>query len=127
LAQFTGVAVREGARGGTAFPGANHIREETMRSRNSRWALALLLCLGLVWTPAALLAQTGKAQTSEKVNLNTATTEQLQTLPGVGPAMAKSILEYRTKVGKFSKIEELMNVKGIGEKRFQQMKERLTL
>jgi competence protein ComEA len=90
-------------------------------------ALALLLCLGLAWTPAALLAQTGKAQTIEKVNLNSATAEQLQTLPGVGPAMAKSILEYRTKVGKFAKIEELMNVKGIGEKRFQQMKERLTL
>jgi competence protein ComEA len=98
-----------------------------MRSRKSKLAWAMLLCLCLAWTPAAMLAQTGKVQSSEKVNLNSATAEQLQTLPGVGPAMAKSILEYRTKVGKFSKIEELMNVKGIGEKRFQQMKERLTL
>ncbi len=55
------------------------------------------------------------------------TLEQLQTLPGVGPAIAKSIVEYRTKVGKFSKIEDILNVKGIGEKKFQRMKDRLTI
>jgi competence protein ComEA len=86
-----------------------------------------MVCLGLVLTPATALAQKEKAPSTEKVNLNTATAEQLQTLPGVGPAMAKNILEYRAKVGKFTKVEELINVKGIGEKRFQRMKDRLTL
>jgi competence protein ComEA len=78
-------------------------------------------------TPVAVLAQKGKAASTEKVNLNTATLEQLQTLPGIGPAMAKRVIEYRSKVGKFNKIEEIINVKGIGEKKFQKIKERLVV
>ena len=96
-----------------------------MRPKRMIAAWAVVLCLGLVLTPVAALAQKGKAVSSEKVNLNTATAEQLQTLPGIGPAMAKRVIEYRTKVGKFNKIEELINVKGIGEKTFQKIKDRL--
>lgn len=92
-----------------------------------RPALAIVLCAGLIFAPITLLAQAGSAPSGEKVNLNTATLEQLQTLPGVGPAIAKSIVEYRNKVGKFTKIEDILNVKGIGEKKFQRMKERLTV
>jgi competence protein ComEA len=92
---------------------------------NAAWAL--ILCLGLILTPVTALAQKGKAASTEKVNLNTATIEQLQTLPGIGPAMAKRVIEYRTKVGKFSKIEEIINVKGIGEKKFQKIKDRLLI
>lgn len=88
---------------------------------------ALILCLGLILTPVTALAQKGKAASTEKVNLNTATIEQLQTLPGIGPAMAKRVIEYRTKVGKFNKIEEIINVKGIGEKKFQKIKDRLLI
>ena len=98
-----------------------------MRSRRMHMAWALILCLGLVLAPTAVLAQKNKAASTEKVNLNTATAEQLQTLPGVGPALAKVIIEYRTKTGKFNKIEELLNVKGVGEKKFQQMKDRLVV
>jgi competence protein ComEA len=61
------------------------------------------------------------------VNINTATSAQLQTLPGVGEKTAERILEYRQKNGSFKKIEELMNVKGIGEKSFLKMKDRLTV
>jgi competence protein ComEA len=98
-----------------------------MISTRMNIAWALILCLGLMLTPVAALAQKGKAASTEKVNLNTATLEQLQTLPGIGPAMAKRVIEYRTKVGKFNKIEEIINVKGIGEKRFQRIKERLAV
>jgi competence protein ComEA len=49
----------------------------------------------------------------------------LETLPGIGPATAKKVLEYRAKIGKFTKIEELINVKGIGEKKFLKIKDRL--
>jgi len=56
------------------------------------------------------------------VNLNTATLDQLEELPGVGRATAQRILEYRQKSGGFKKIEELMNVKGIGEKSFLKLK-----
>ncbi|MEO6472972.1 MAG: ComEA family DNA-binding protein, partial [Aeromicrobium sp.] len=49
------------------------------------------------------------------VNLNTATAEQLDELPGVGPVTAKSILDWRTKNGSFTKVEDLLDVKGIGQ------------
>jgi competence protein ComEA len=56
------------------------------------------------------------------VNLNTATAAQIASLPGVGPKAAQRIIEYRQKSGGFKKIEELMNVKGIGEKSFLKLK-----
>lgn len=56
------------------------------------------------------------------INLNTATVAQLQELPGIGARTAERIVEYREKNGGFKKIEELMNVKGIGEKSFLKIK-----
>jgi competence protein ComEA len=67
------------------------------------------------------------AAPSAPVNLNTATQAQLESLPGIGPATAKRILEYRQKNGSFKKIEELMNVKGIGEKSFLKLKPHVTV
>ena len=61
------------------------------------------------------------------INLNTATVEQLDSLPGVGAKVAARIIEYRQKNGPFRKIEDLMNVKGIGEKAFLKMKARLSV
>ncbi|ABG41704.1 competence protein ComEA helix-hairpin-helix repeat protein [Paraglaciecola sp. T6c] len=53
---------------------------------------------------------------SQKINLNTATAEQLVTLPGIGKKKAAAIIAYRDKSGKFAKISDLTNVKGIGKK-----------
>jgi competence protein ComEA len=61
------------------------------------------------------------------VNLNTASQAQLESLPGVGPKVAERILEYRQKNGQFKKIEDLMNVQGIGEKSFLKLKPLLTV
>jgi len=61
------------------------------------------------------------------VNLNTAGSTELQTLPGVGAATAGRILEYRQKNGAFKKIEDLMNVRGIGEKTFLKLKPMITV
>ena len=61
------------------------------------------------------------------VNLNTATATDLEALPGVGPKTAARIVEYRQKSGSFKKIEELMNVKGIGEKSFLKLKHLITV
>lgn len=60
---------------------------------------------------------------NNKVNINTATQSELENLPGVGAAIASRIIEYREQNGKFSKIEDLQNVKGIGEAKFNNMKE----
>jgi len=57
-----------------------------------------------------------------KVNINTATQEELESLPGIGAAIANRIMEYRQQNGKFQKIEDLQNVKGIGDAKFSKMK-----
>ena len=99
-------------------------------------ALASLVIIGALAAPAA--AQGPAAQSKAKpakaaapaagsINLNTASQAQLETLPGVGAAAAKRILEYRQKSGGFKKIEELMNVKGIGEKSFLKLKPYITV
>ena len=100
-----------------------------MISRRSTLAWVLVLCLGLALNPVSLSAKDNDANkaSTEKINLNTATEEQLQSLPGIGPSSAKNILEYRNKAGKFNRIEEIINVKGIGEKKFQKIKDRLTV
>jgi competence protein ComEA len=66
------------------------------------------------------------ASAAAPVNLNTATQAQLESLPGIGAASAKRIIEYRQK-NAFKKIEELMNVKGIGEKSFLKLKPLITV
>jgi competence protein ComEA len=76
---------------------------------------------------AAAKAEKPSAQAGALVNLNTATQAQLETLPGVGAKAAERILEYRQKNGQFKKIEDLMNVKGIGEKSFLKLKPLLTV
>lgn len=90
-------------------------------------ACTVLLVMALALSPALALEQKAKPTSNEKVNLNTATVEQLQTLPGVGPAIAKRILEHRAKHGKFNRIEDLINIQGIGEKKFQKIKDRLVV
>jgi competence protein ComEA len=67
------------------------------------------------------------ATTAAPVNLNTATADQLATIPGVGPKMAERIIDYRQKNGGFKKIEDLMNVSGVGEKSFLKMKPLITV
>ena len=73
-------------------------------------------------------ARSGKSKAPVgMVNINTATPAELQTLPGIGAATATRILEYRQKNGGFKKIEDIMNVRGIGEKSFLKLKPHLTI
>jgi competence protein ComEA len=61
------------------------------------------------------------------VNINTATLEQLDSLPGIGPTYAQDIIDYRNANGLFTKIEDLMNVPGIGEGKFEAIKDLITV
>ena len=67
------------------------------------------------------------ADTSGKVNINTADSSQLQTLNGVGPATAQKIIDYRQSNGTFSNIEDIKNVSGIGDKTFEKLKDHITI
>jgi competence protein ComEA len=70
---------------------------------------------------------TTKQQPVAVTNINTASVKELDALPGVGAKTAALIVEYRQKNGPFKKVEELMNVKGIGEKSFLKLKPQLTV
>ena len=84
-------------------------------------AVAFALSLG-----ADLAVAAAKPAPSGKVNINTASVEQLTTLPGVGPKLAARILEYRQKSGAFKSVQELMNVRGIGEKNLKKIEQYLS-
>jgi competence protein ComEA len=99
----------------------------------SRLILVVLLALGVgaaaleAQTPAGKATGTPAATAAAPLNLNTATSAQLESLPGVGKSMADRIIEYRQKNGGFKKAEDLMNVKGIGEKSFLKLKSMVTV
>lgn len=66
---------------------------------------------------------TSTNQTSKNININKATESELQTLPGIGASLASRIIDYREQNGKFTTIEEIKNVNGIGESKYDQIKE----
>ena len=98
--------------------------------RGMTTVMAAALTLALAGLPVHAVAQDTQAAVKTSaavVNLNTATASELEALPGIGPKTAVRILEYRQKSGNFKKIEELMNVKGIGEKSFLKLKNLITV
>jgi competence protein ComEA len=69
----------------------------------------------------------GPSSDAELININTATVEQLDTLPGIGPTTAQKIIDYRTTNGPFGTIEDILNVSGIGPATFDEIKNLITV
>jgi competence protein ComEA len=95
---------------------------------------AFVLVAALVFISSPLGAQratkppaAASAVSTGIVNLNTATAAQIASLPGIGPKTADLVVQYRQKNGPFKKIEEIMNIRGVGEKSFLKIKDRLTV
>ena len=89
-------------------------------------ATGLALVMALVLS-TGLATAAGKAAPTGKVNINTATAQQLTALPGVGEKLAARIVEYRQKSGGFKSVAELMNVQGLGEKNLAKIEPYLTI
>jgi len=90
-----------------------------MKTKPFRIAVCIVL-IGMLVSPVFLMA-------AEKINLNTATLEELMTLDRIGPKYAQRIIDYRDTYGPFEKIEDIMKVKGIGPKTFEANKDKITV
>lgn len=98
-----------------------------MTSTLARMTFVVALLLTPVWGQAAPQEPAAKATPVSVVNINSATVEQLETLPGIGPRAAQRILEFRAKNGGFKRVEDLMKIQGIGERSFLKLKPLVTV
>jgi len=81
----------------------------------------------MVFLAAQVRADTKHAPPAHSIDLNSATVEQLQQVPGIGPSTAKAIVNFRQKSGPFQKVEDLLAIKGISKARFEKMRPYLTI
>ncbi len=86
------------------------------------FGLAALL-VALSFAPVQAQSTASKA----RININSASASELESLPRIGPKVAQRIVDFRTKNGNFKKVEEIMKVQGIGEKVFDQIKDLITV
>jgi comEA protein len=86
--------------------------------------LVLVACLVFLFSVSPLGAK--KKPPEKPVNLNTATSEQLQQVPGIGPATADKILKMRKSYGPFKSVDDLLAIRGLGPKRLDKMRKYLT-
>ncbi len=96
-----------------------------MTVRTNRGVALGLAAAFLVLAASAALAQANAPKA--KININTATQAELESLPRIGPKVAQRIIDYRAQNGNFKRVEDIMKVKGIGEKIFAQIKDLITV
>lgn len=108
-----------------------HQMDSTRRNLSMKKLIFVLLLsiayLGTFNHSATAQTVKSKAVQMTKVNLNTASLEQLTSLPGVGKKKAAAIIEYRTKNGKFKSVDDLVNVKGVGEKMLGKLRKQVKI
>ena len=87
-------------------------------------AFLVLSMAGIIGAPAAIAAG---GNDGGKININSAGVDQLTDLPGIGPSYAQRIVDYRKEYGPFKTIEDLLNVRGIGDRTFEKIRDRITI
>lgn len=98
-----------------------------MKNRGLRVLIFVVMVAFLFSSFLSLQAQTGSKTSAKKININMASAEELQRLPRIGPRVAQRIVDFRKEHGRFKRIEEIMKVKGIGEKTFKRIKDLITV
>lgn len=86
-----------------------------------------IVCTFLLSSLLSLQVYADSRAADKKININTASLTELQKLPKIGEKMAKRIIDFREKNGKFKKIEEIMKVRGIAESIFKGLKDQITV
>jgi competence ComEA-like helix-hairpin-helix protein len=97
------------------------ITKQTKKSNIFSYVSPIFVCfvfslLPPIWQPAA-----APRQEAERININTASAEELMRIPGIGPALAARIVEYRSKHGRFKRPQEVIIVRGMSAKRYRQI------
>lgn len=82
---------------------------------------------GAKLTPQTALHAINSNKVNGKVNINTADTKELDSLPGIGPALAQRIIEYRQANGLFKEVEHIKNVSGISDSKYSKLKDKITI
>jgi competence protein ComEA len=95
--------------------------------KNLRKVLVLVLCLGFLLTSFSLAQSSSQTKSKKKININTASLVELQNLPRIGSKVAQRIIDYRKQHGPFKRVEDIMKVKGIGERTFLRIKDLITV
>jgi comEA protein len=98
-----------------------------MKRLKSKTMATIVLSAFAVMSFFLLPIQAASKVIDQKININTASAAELQQLPRIGEKVAQRIIDFREKHGNFQKIEEIMKVKGIGEKMFTNLKELITV
>jgi len=88
---------------------------------------ALMLAISFCFIATWMIAGMAQEVKGKKININTASSEELQALKGIGPAKAEAIIKYREEHGSFDKIEDVKNVKGISDAIFEDIKDSITV
>lgn len=102
-------------------------KEVTMRVFMTK-SLAVIVALGFLFSCLGVdHVQAMQKTSSKKININTASVEELQQLPRIGAQVAQRIVDFREKNGRFNRIEDLMKVRGIGENTFSKLKNLITV
>ena len=96
-------------------------------TKNLRKVLVVVLCMGILLGSVSLVQLSAQTKNKKKVNINTASLSELQTLPRIGPKVAQRIINYRKEHGPFKRIEDIMKVRGIGERTFLRIKDLITV
>jgi len=96
-------------------------------SRARRDCLRLLLGALLLFAFCATSASAKKTPPTQPIDLNAATVKELEDLPGVGPTTAKAIVEFRTKSGRFRRVNDLLVIRGISEAKLAKMRPYVTV